>query len=220
MDWTQTIDGYCERVGPGLWAEPVNALTNIAFLIAASIMGRRTGKTVLPLAHALVGLLAVIGIGSLLFHTFATRWAAVLDTVPIGLFILLYIFAANRDYWRLPVWASMLGAAAFVPYAALLTPLISALPFLQISGAYWTVPLLIAGYGVALRSCTPVTARGLLIGAGLLAGSLIFRSLDQISCATIPIGTHFVWHLLNATMLAWMIEVYRSHMLADSKARR
>jgi len=29
------IDLYCERLGPGLWAEPLNALTNLAFLLTA-----------------------------------------------------------------------------------------------------------------------------------------------------------------------------------------
>ena len=26
---------YCERLGSGLWAEPINALSNISFLLAA-----------------------------------------------------------------------------------------------------------------------------------------------------------------------------------------
>jgi len=34
------MDGYCERVGPGLWAEPLNAVSNAAFLIgAAAVQG-------------------------------------------------------------------------------------------------------------------------------------------------------------------------------------
>ena len=35
MDWSAPIDAYCERLGPQFWAEPVNAATNGAFLIAA-----------------------------------------------------------------------------------------------------------------------------------------------------------------------------------------
>ncbi len=37
MDWLAPIDAYCERLGPGVWAEPVNALTNLAFLAGAAI---------------------------------------------------------------------------------------------------------------------------------------------------------------------------------------
>ena len=36
MDWTAPLDHYCERVGPGFRAEPVNALTNGVFLIVAA----------------------------------------------------------------------------------------------------------------------------------------------------------------------------------------
>jgi len=35
MDWFAPIDAYCERLGPGLLAEPLNALSNAAFFIAA-----------------------------------------------------------------------------------------------------------------------------------------------------------------------------------------
>ena len=38
----EPIDAYCERTSAVYWAEPVNAVTNAAFLIAAVIMWRRT----------------------------------------------------------------------------------------------------------------------------------------------------------------------------------
>ena len=31
----ETIDNYCERIGDGFWAEPLNAITNLAFILAA-----------------------------------------------------------------------------------------------------------------------------------------------------------------------------------------
>ena len=73
MDWTATIDGYCERTGAGLWSEPLNAATNAAFLVAALVMWRRTEGGRAPVEAALVALLALIGVGSALFHTFAAR---------------------------------------------------------------------------------------------------------------------------------------------------
>jgi len=48
----------------------------------------------------------------------------------------------------------------------------------------------------------------LATGAAILAVSLTFRSLDASLCAAIPLGTHFMWHVLNAVMLGWMIHVY------------
>ena len=76
MDWSQTIDAYCERTDASFWSEPLNAVTNLAFLITALVSWQRVRGERLPLAGLLCALLAMIGIGSFLFHTFATRWAA------------------------------------------------------------------------------------------------------------------------------------------------
>jgi hypothetical protein len=214
MDWTQQIDGYCERTDPSYWSEPLNAVTNAAFLVAALVMYLRLRGQGLPLGMALVAILAAIGVGSFLFHTHAEVWAAITDVVPIALFILLYIFVANLHYWRWPLWGAILGALAFIPYAALTVPVFQSLPFFTISAGYWPVPLLIAVYAVLLRIRAPETAKGLAIGAGILTLSLVMRSLDEPLCAVIPMGTHLWWHVLNGIMLGWMIEVYRRHRMA------
>ena len=218
MDWTRTIDGYCERTDPGYWAEPLNALTNAAFLLAAAAMWPRTAG--LPLGRALCVVLAAIGVGSFVFHTHATVWASLADTAPIGAFILLYLYAGNRAFWRWPVWLSLAGSAAFLPWAAVLTPLFDALPFFRASSLYWPVPVLISLYALLLRRRAPRTAHGLAIGAGILVLSLIFRSLDRPLCAVVPVGTHFAWHLLNGLMLGWMIEVYRRRALEGGRSAR
>ncbi len=222
MDWTRAIDAYCERTGPDFWAEPVNALTNAAFLIAALILARRI-RGDWPgagLARALVAILAAIGVGSFLFHTFATAWSSSADVLPIVAFILVYVFVANRHFLGLSRPAALGGTALFVPYAALTIPLFAHLPGFGVSAAYWPVPLLIALYAAGLRRRAPATARGLALGAGILTVSLVLRSLDEGLCAAFPLGTHFVWHLLNAVMLGWMIEVFRRHMLAGRGAGR
>ncbi len=212
MDWFQEIDGYCERLTPAYWAEPINAVTNAAFLIAAFIMWRRVRGQGMPLAMLLVVILAAIGIGSYLFHTHAQVWAALADVAPILLYILVYIFAINRDVWQMrPLLAAMV-TALFIPYAAATLPLFQLVPGLGGSAAYAPVPLLILIYAFLLRNRTPETARGLAIGAFILIASITFRALDEPLCMQLPLGTHFMWHILNATMLGWMIEVYRRHM--------
>lgn len=82
------VDGYCERLGPGLWAEPLNAITNLAFLLAALIMARRARGHGLP--RLLAAELALIGAGSSLFHPVAQGWAGLADVIPIVLFSLTY----------------------------------------------------------------------------------------------------------------------------------
>jgi hypothetical protein len=82
------IDLYCERAGPGLFAGPVNALTNIAFWIAAWAawsLARRERVTGTS-TSLLTALIVIIGVGSTLFHTFATGWARFLDEFPILVF--------------------------------------------------------------------------------------------------------------------------------------
>ncbi|WP_420584605.1 ceramidase domain-containing protein [Ruegeria sp.] len=212
MDWLQEIDGYCERLTPAYWAEPINAVTNAAFLIAAFVMWRRVKGQGMPLAMVLVVILAAIGIGSYLFHTHAQVWSAMADVLPILLYILVYIFAINRNVWHMKPLPAALVTALFIPYAAATIPLFQFVPGLGGSAAYAPVPLLILIYALLLRHRVPDTARGLAIGAVILIASITFRALDEPICAQIPLGTHFMWHILNAIMLGWMIEVYRRHM--------
>jgi hypothetical protein len=98
------IDVYCERIGPGLLAEPLNALTNASYLIAAWaawLLASRLGR---PSAGVWVLLMlsVAVGIGSGLWHTFATPWAFVLDIVPIVLFLVWFFWLYLRSVAELP----------------------------------------------------------------------------------------------------------------------
>jgi hypothetical protein len=61
-----------------------------------------------------------------------------------------------------------------------------------------------------------VLARGFVVGAVILLVSLTARSLDEILCSNWPLGTHFLWHILNAMMLGWMIEAYRRYVSSET----
>jgi hypothetical protein len=45
------------------------------------------------------------------------------------------------------------------------------------------------------------TARMFLVAAILGVVSLFFRAIDNAVCVEVPIGTHFLWHSLNATLI-------------------
>ena len=219
MNWTEQIDIYCERTDFTYWSEPVNAVTNAAFLIAAFIMWRRLQGTNLPLANLLVAILTAIGIGSFLFHTHATGWAATADVVPIGLFILAYLFAVGLHFLDLRWGWALALTLAFIPYAALLVPLLDRLPFFNISNFYWTVPILLFAFApIVARRGSRGTAWGMALGGLILCLSITLRSIDMPICETLPLGTHFLWHCLNGVMLGWMIEVYRRHMVGKGHA--
>ena len=96
------MDAYCEGTGPDDWSEPINAMTNLAFLIAALVLWPRLRGPEMAMGRALAAVLFVIGVGSRLFHTHANRLTGLMDVLPILGFILLYVFAATRDYWAEP----------------------------------------------------------------------------------------------------------------------
>jgi hypothetical protein len=208
---SEQVIAYCERTDFAYWSEPVNAVTNAAFVIAAAVVWRQTAG--LPLARAMAVVLAVIGLGSFLWHTHATRWAGLADVLPILGFILLYLFAATRDFLAVPARWAALALGLFLPYTVLFSwGAGQVVPGLGANAAYFSVAALIAAYGLWLRRTA--TGQGLLVGAGILCVSLGFRMADDAVCAVFPIGTHFMWHLLNALMLGWMIHVYCRHMRA------
>ena len=74
MDLSAPVDLYCERLGPGLFAEPLNALSNLAFLGASAwLLLLRPGADSSPwYGRVLAVLLFLIGLASLSFHLFAT----------------------------------------------------------------------------------------------------------------------------------------------------
>lgn len=216
MDWTQPVDIYCERMDPSFWAEPVNALTNLAFLLSAMIMWPRVRGLIW--GRVLCVVLASIGLASGAFHTHAVGWTGLADVLAIVVYALIYIYLANRFFWNMRVGWAVVATAGFIPYAALTIPLFQYLPGLGESAQYMPLPVMILAYAWMLRRRFPDTARGLAIGAAILLVSLTFRSIDMPLCPAIPMGTHFMWHVLNAIMLGWMIEVWRRHVVRAESA--
>ncbi|MEG4207359.1 hypothetical protein QUA20_25970 [Microcoleus sp. Pol7_A1] len=97
------IDLYCERLIPGLWSEPLNAISNVSFIIAAWAIWQLAQRhhKISPGIWILIALATSIGIGSFLFHTFATRWANLLKVIPILLFQLGFIWLYSRRVVRM-----------------------------------------------------------------------------------------------------------------------
>lgn len=200
MNWSQPVDLYCERTDPAFWAEPVNALSNGAFLIAASVafvQWRRADARDWPLA-LLIALTAVIGVGSFVFHTLATRGAALFDIVPIALFIYGYLFFALRRFLGLSLVASLALLGAFAALSYVETAIV---PRGALNGSHAYLPALGATLLVGWLARRRAAGRYMTAAAVTLAVSLTFRSIDNAVCAAFPIGTHFLWHSLNAVVL-------------------
>ena len=207
---TPFIDAYCERTGPGLWNEPLNALTNVAFIIAGLIALRlwraqpgltfRNGWDLL----LLIALLFAIGIGSALWHTFATGWASAADTFPILLFISVYLLSflarlAGCGVTGTVGWFALFQLAnrgvkgQFPP------------DFLNGSVFYlptWATLLIMSGLLTTRRH---PAARDFALATGVFTLSLLLRTVDESVCSALPSGTHFLWHVLNSIVLYMLL---------------
>lgn len=202
MDLTRAMDIYCERTDSSFWSEPLNALTNLAFLVAAlaALRAWRSPGPVPPDARWLALLIALIGCGSFLFHTFATAWAGWLDV----LFILAYIYSLLACFlrrvagWQWPAVAA--GLAGYWLFAKALT---WPFPPGAMNGSYVYFPPLVAltFLGVWARQLRHPGAARLAAAAAVFVVSLFLRTIDEAVCAVWPSGTHFLWHVLNAIVL-------------------
>jgi hypothetical protein len=224
---------YCERLGrPEFWAEPLNAITNGAFLVAAAIgfalwLGRKRPDW---LSLALIGVMVLIAIGSFLFHTIPNGRTVLMDVLPIQAFILLYFGLALRRFLGAPVWAALIGPLLFLALSAGFVEFVGSR---TLRGGVGYLPALAAllGFGLAMarrgRGAMGVvhagadaalaaraglwgdearrTARGLLIAGALFTLSLTLRTLDLPLCSSWPVGLHFLWHMLNASVLGVLV---------------
>jgi len=212
IDWFEPIDEYCERHGTGFWAEPWNAWSNAAMLIAAALLiapirrsalAARAPDTDDELDQIPTGpvwqlwllntLLACVAVGSFLFHTFANRWSEVVDVGFIFLWILwfIWLYQRRRLCWSRP--AAALGIVGLTIASTLVVPL---------CGRY------VCSYGPTLGVAATLGitgvirgrrgSRALLAATGLLILALTATLLDEPLCEYIPIGTHWLWHTINA----------------------
>ena len=238
MSWAEQIFIYCERGhDPAFWAEPLNALTNAAFILAAvlaTVEFLRQPKGAVGIAEAgLIALVYVIGIGSFLFHTYATRWAQIADWGPIVVFMLAYFAYAMRQLLGFNWGLVAVGLAAFyliVHYAGTVTCAQTLLPITARAGARClngTVAYVPSFLALALVAAALARERHpawgyLAVAAAAFLLSMTFRTIDLEVCdRTGGAGTHFLWHVLNAAMLyLLLLGVIRHGRRLSSAARR
>ncbi|MGQ0528788.1 MAG: ceramidase domain-containing protein, partial [Panacagrimonas sp.] len=120
MSWLTSVDLYCERFDDGLFAEPLNAVSNLAFVAVGMALLIQLPRLFVPgrspvVLEILSGLIVLIGICSGAFHVFAVRWAAALDVLSIALFI--YTFVVCFAHYALSLRWGMAWIAAPVFWA-------------------------------------------------------------------------------------------------------
>jgi hypothetical protein len=194
--WREYVmDAYCERVGMGLLAEPLNAVSNVSFLLAAWaawVVAKRTGALSAGV-RALIAIGASVGIGSILWHTYPTMPTLILDSVPILIFIMWYIWLYVRNVVGMRPPFAVASAAAFLLATLLAFPFAGVL-----HGAFVYTPGLVVTLVLGLFHARErrVARFTLLAAAGVYLAALFFRTIDNEVCPVLPIGTHFLWHIL------------------------
>jgi len=201
---------YRERAcDPAFWAEPVNALTNASFLVAAACGLQLAVKwdATTPLTLVLIALAGSIGLGSFLFHTAANSTTMWLDVIPIALFQALFLWLVSREmlqYGLLHTLGIVLGVAAasfaLMPVHRLLNGSLFYGPSL--------IMLLMLGWQWSLR--TPHEPCLLLIAAACFFLALTARTVDWL--VPWPLGSHFLWHLLNGLVVYLALRSWIMHV--------
>jgi hypothetical protein len=194
------VDIYCERIAPGLLSEPFNAATNAAIFIAAWWAWRDARRAGGPNREIwlLIMLMVAFGIGSTLFHTFANTFTRWLDILPIGAFIAAYLWVYLRRVVVASAATTWIGVVLFVLAAALARQFPG---ILNGSLIYAPALVLVVTLGVFHWGRALAERASLLASAGVFVAALFFRTVDTVMCAALPIGTHFMWHLLAAAAL-------------------
>jgi hypothetical protein len=216
MEWFTEIDLYCERIDPGFWAEPLNAITNIAFIIASFWAWQTAYK--LEKLDSTIKLLCImaasIGIGSFLFHTYANLWSYFADVIPIWSFVALYVVVLIiRTSAKSPLRVDGItaGIIAIIGIVWIIgsgsaTQIKASTDVLNGSEQY--APALIALYFFALVSVHEKNPIRLWIvsAAMIFTLSLIARTVDLHLCETFPHGTHLYWHLLDGLTVGLLLQ--------------
>lgn len=202
------IDVYCERTDFTFWSEPINALTNAAFIIAgfaAVRLYRREGCHD-RLAALMIGLIFAIGVGSFLFHTFATRWAALADVIPIALIILTYHYATMHKIAGYH-WGVASASLMLIPILGFVVYLLP-LDFMGSTQAYAPILPLLCLYFYYHRKHNAAELWLLPMTFGVFAISMTTRAIDYPLCDIIPLGTHWGWHVFNGLALYLALRAY------------
>ena len=202
---------FCERLTPGLIAQPVNTWSNLAFILAGVSVGvhadrarrRRTGflyaSPVYPAVFA--SAIALLGPGSMALHATMTIWGGRVDVTS------MYVFIGLVVAWGLTRLYELSGPAFAGLYAVILLGLIATKFVLPINsdfvfGAMVGVATVINVVLVRRRPEIVLRHRYVLAAAGFFAAAfavwLPSRTGGPLCAPDFWLQGHAVWHGLCA----------------------
>ncbi len=219
-DFSPYIDLYCERTAAGVMNEPLNAISNASFVLAAWWNWRlhRAQESLVGFSTLCV-LASLIGIGSFAFHTVpntATQW---LDVGAIWGFVVtlvvLLVHLATGFRWRYTGFFIIIGVGALILLYEVTGDALTANPSNAntdaFNGSLQYLPAFLAllVFSGLVSFYQHPAARNLWWAAALFSIALLFRTVDRSVCSTVPVGTHFLWHLLMGVTVGVLLRGYR-----------
>ena len=214
--WLSSVDIYCERLDASFWAEPINAISNLSFIVAGFFLWRlRT-----PRSSLMAVLVILIGLGSFSFHTFANRLTGLLDVLAIALYLVVFAFLIPKQWSKNSLWIQ-LGSTLLLIISMVLAQLLMsyvkpALPWLP-SGMYLGAWITLIMFALITQYSNKAAARFLWLAVIVFPASLLSRQLDMPLCDSIG-GSHWLWHLFNGLTL--FLSSYGLCLGRRSKSRR
>lgn len=197
--------GVCERTALGPLAEPLNVLSSLAFMVVAVAIFRQyrrhedlENKWKWDV-HVLTVLTFIIGVNSVAFHAFPNPTTELADTLTIVLFIVLYFWCVLFRIGRTTIFQAGVCFTAFVGFSHIL---VHQFPrALNDSIGYLSSMIALIMIAVYLFLKARPSSTHFMLAAIVGVVSLFCRAIDRELCGMLPTGTHFLWHMLNATLM-------------------
>jgi hypothetical protein len=197
--WFDSVDIYCERLDASFWSEPINAISNLSFIVAGLCLWRLRSSC----STLMAALIVLIGLGSFSFHTYANRLTGLLDVLAIALYLVAFAFLIPKQWSRssmlIQLGSVLMLIVSIVLAHLLMSHLKPALPWLP-SGMYLGAWLALLLYALVTQYSNMPAARFLWLAVIVFPFSLLSRQLDMPLCDSIG-GSHWLWHLLNGLTL-------------------
>ncbi len=216
--------GVCERTGLGMLSEPMNVLSSFMFMIVAVSIYRYYHKHEdlerkwIWDIHALTFITFIIGVNSVLFHAFPTPLTELLDTSSIVLFIMIYFWSVLFRIGRCTLFQAAVCFVAFVGFSHML---VSQFPHaMNDSIGYLSSMIALIMIAVYLHLKARPSSQHFLMAALIGVVSLFCRAIDHEICPMFPIGSHFLWHMLNATLLYILLKQIIRNVNRDARLKR
>lgn len=160
----------------------------------------------------MIGLDVLVGVGSILWHTYPNDITLIVDVVPIVLFIMWYVWLYARRVMAVGPLFAALFVFLFVSTTYLTLQYASLLHGAPVYTPGLVVVFLVGLYHLATQKPAKLT---LIAAAGVYLIALFFRTIDNEVCPVWPLGTHFIWHSLigfvtyiaaRGLILAWRLK--------------